>query len=247
MRRPDARREARVALALAAALLLSACAGTQSRDTDPVADPWEGYNRKMHAFNMTADKYLLRPAALAYENILPPPLKAGISNFFENLNWPTTFLNQLMQGKFRESGASTGRFLVNTTVGILGLFDPATRLGIPQYDEDFGQTLATWGWEDSRYFVFPFLGPSTLRDTMGRSFYGYVHPISYMIREESEYRPLILDVVQTRAKFLPRDQELEDAYDSYVLLRDVYLQNRRFEIYDGDPPLEDYDLYLEEP
>jgi phospholipid-binding lipoprotein MlaA len=95
--------------------------------------------------------------------------------------------------------------------------------------------------------VFPFLGPSTLRDTTGRSFYGYVHPISYMIREEREYRPLIMDVVQTRARFLPRDKELEEAYDPYVLLRDVYLQNRRFDIYDGDPPLEDYDLYLEEP
>ncbi|MEE4662269.1 MAG: VacJ family lipoprotein, partial [Halieaceae bacterium] len=209
------------------------------------ADPWESYNRKVHAFNTTVDRCCLRPVARGYNTITPGPVKDGVANFFRNIDWPVTFLNQLLQGKIRESGVSTGRFVLNTTFGVLGLFDPASGLDIPQYDEDFGQTLAAYGWEDSRYFVFPILGPSTLRDTLGQGFYGYFHPVSYMIREHDDYRPLIVDVVQVRASFLPRDAELEDAYDPYVLLRDVYLQNRRFEIYDGAPPLEDYESLLE--
>ena len=236
----------RLGVVLVAALILSACAGTQSRQTDSEGDPWEGFNRKVHTFNMKLDKVVLRPVAVGYDYVMPDPMQRGVRNFFRNLDWPVTFLNQLLQGKFRESGSSTGRFLVNTTVGVLGFFDVATKWGIPEYDEDFGQTLAVWGYDNSRYLVFPVLRPSTLRDGIGRSFYGYVHPVSYMAREESEYRPLILDIVQTRAAFLDQDDQLTEAYDPYVLIRDIYLQNRRYKIYDGDPPMDEYDIYLDE-
>jgi phospholipid-binding lipoprotein MlaA len=226
--------------------LLTGCAGTQNRHTDPVNDPWEGYNRKMHAFNMGLDKYVVRPVAVGYDRITPDPLQRGIGNFFRNLNFPVTALNQILQGKPKELGETVERFMANTLFGLLGFFDVATRMGLPRHQEDFGQTLAVWGWEDSHYFVFPVLGPSTLRDTLGRGFYGYFHPVSYMVREENTWWPLALDIVQTRAALLPQDQQILQSYDPYVFIRDAFLQNRQFLIYDGNPPEPDYESFLDE-
>lgn len=231
---------------LAIVLLTTACAGTQNRHTDPENDPWEGFNRKVHEFNMTLDKAVARPVAKAYDTITPKPVQRGLSNFFRNLDYPVTFINQLLQGKFREGGISTGRFLVNSTIGVLGFFDVATRMGIPDSDEDFGQTLAQWGYEDSRYLVLPFFGPSTFRDGLGQSVYGYVHPVSHVAREDHFYTPLVLDLIQTRASFLNQDDTLEEAYDAYTLVRDAWLQNREFKIHDGDPPMPDYESLLDD-
>jgi phospholipid-binding lipoprotein MlaA len=225
--------------------LLAGCAGTQSRNTDPVRDPWEGYNRKVHAFNMGLDK-VVRPIAVGYDKITPEPVQRGIGNFFRNLSWPVTFTNQLLQGKFSEGMESTARFLVNSTLGVFGIFDVATRAGIPEYDEDFGQTMAKWGWEDSRYFVLPLFGPSTLRDGIGRSYYGYLHPLNWYAREEHVYWPIALDLLQTRANLLEQDQAVFDAYDPYVFVRDAWLQNREYLIFDGEPPTPDYDTYLDD-
>ena len=236
----------RFGIALMFAILLSGCAGTQSRQTDPENDPWEGFNRKIHGFNTTLDKTVARPVAKAYRKFTPRPVQKGVSNFFRNIDYPVTFINQVMQGKFKESGISTGRFLINSTVGLLGLFDVASKMGIPDYDEDFGQTLAKWGYEDSRYLVLPLFGPSTFRDGIGQSIYGYTHPVSYWAREDHFYTPLVVDLVQTRAAFLNQDDTLRDAYDPYTLVRDAWLQNREYKIHDGDPPLLDYDAYLEE-
>ncbi len=233
-------------LLIALCALLAACAGTQNRNTDPINDPWEGYNRKMHAFNMGMDKYVLRPVARGYDTITPDPLQRGIGNFFRNLSYPVTGLNQLLQGKFGAFGESTERFVFNTIFGLLGFFDLATREGMPDHDEDFGQTLAGWGWDDSRYFVLPFLGPSTLRDTAGRSFYGYFHPISYAAREEGIYWPIFADLVQIRASLLPLDEDIFNSYDPYVFIRDAWLQRREYLIYDGAPPTPDYEAYLED-
>ena len=240
------KRSTRTLAVLALSALLAACAGTQNRHTDPENDPWEGFNRKIFAFNMTLDEYLLRPVAVGYDTVMPDPLQRGVSNFFRNLNFPVTFLNQILQGKFQEAGESTGRFLVNTTVGLLGFIDVATKADIPEYDEDFGQTLATWGWEDSRYLVVPVFGPLTLRDSLGRSVYGLYHPVSYVAREESIYWPMVTDIIQTRARFLEQDSIIRESYDPYVMVRDTWLQNREYKIYDGDPPLADYDMYLDE-
>lgn len=233
-------------LVLLASLFLGACAGTQNRHTDPVNDPWEGFNRKVHSFNMTLDRYFMRPVAVAYDTVMPDPLQRGVRNFFKNLDYPVTFFNQLLQGKFKEGGISTGRFLLNSTVGLLGVIDVASKMGIPQYDEDLGQTLAVWGYENSRYLVLPLFGPRTVRDTIGRSFYGYAHPVSYWAREESWYTPMVVDLISTRASFLEQDQMILDSYDPYVMVRDTWLQNREYKIYDGDPPLADYDAYLDE-
>jgi phospholipid-binding lipoprotein MlaA len=234
------------AIALFIAVALSACAGTQNLHTDPENDPWEGFNRKVHRLNSNLDTAVARPVAKAYQKVIPKPVKKGVSNFFRNIDYPVTFINQVLQGKFKASGISTGRFLINSTVGLLGVFDPATKMGIPDSDEDFGQTLAKWGYENSRYLVLPLFGPSTLRDGMGRSIYGYAHPVSYWAREDHFYTPLVLDMVQTRAAFLNQDDAMDEAYDDYTLIRDAWLQNRQYKIYDGEPPLLDYDSYLEE-
>jgi phospholipid-binding lipoprotein MlaA len=225
---------------------LAGCASQQATMTDPERDPWEAYNRKIHSFNMGIDKAIVRPVAKGYDAIMPDAPQRGVRNFFRNLNYPVTFLNLILQGKFEESLTATGRFLMNSTVGLAGFFDVATKVEIPEYSEDFGQTLAVWGWKDSRYLVMPVFGPYTARDFIGRSFYGYFHPISYVAREYNNYIPLVVDLITLRAELLPFQAELDAASDPYVLVRDVYLQNREYNIYDGDPPQPDYDALLEE-
>ena len=226
--------------------LLGGCASQQVTLTDPERDPWEAYNRKIHSFNMGLDRVILRPVAKGYDIIMPDAPQRGVRNFFKNLAYPVTFINLILQGKFEDSLTATGRFLMNSSVGVLGFFDVATRVDIPKFDEDFGQTLAVWGWKDSRYLVMPLFGPYTARDFIGRGFYGYFHPISYAVREYNNYIPLVVDLITLRAELLPFQAELDAASDPYVLVRDVWLQNREFKIYDGDPPQVDYDALLEE-
>jgi phospholipid-binding lipoprotein MlaA len=226
--------------------VLGGCATQQATLTDPERDPWEGYNRKMHAFNEGFDKAIFRPVAKGYDFIMPDAPQRGVRNFFRNLNYPVTLLNSLAQGKMERAFTSTGRFLMNSSIGLLGFFDVATKVGIPYYNEDFGQTLAVWGWQESRYLVMPFLGPFTVRDVLGRSFYGYFHPISYAAREHDMYWPLVADLISLRAELLPLQADIDAAADPYVLVRDVYLQRREYDIYDGDPPAPDYDEMLEE-
>ena len=226
-------------------LLLAGCAGTQSRHTDPENDPWEGFNRKVYAFNDGMDK-VVRPIAVGYDKIMPDPFQRGVGNFFRNLDFPVTFVNQVLQGKFTQSGTSLGRFLINSTVGLVGFFDVATRMGIPYYDEDIGQTFATWGYEESRYLMLPVFGPSTVRDGIGRYTDSFYHPVGRAIHGRDEYGYWIIRGIDQRARYLDQDAELEQAYDPYVLLRDVWMQNRQYLIYDGDPPMADYDLYLDD-
>ena len=231
---------------LSLATLLTGCAGQPITPSDPERDPWEAYNRKIHAFNMELDRYVMRPVARGYDAVMPDAPQRGVRNFFRNLSFPVDFLNLVLQGKFGDSVQATTRFLINTTVGLGGFFDVATREGIPRYEEDFGQTLAVWGWSESRYLVMPLFGPYTVRDFLGRSFYGYFHPLSYLAREKNSYSLIVVDLVTLRAELLPFDQQAEEAADPYVLIRDVYLQNREFKIYDGDPPAPDYDALLED-
>ncbi|MEE8495703.1 MAG: VacJ family lipoprotein [Xanthomonadales bacterium] len=226
-------------------ILLSACASQPTTMTDPERDPWESYNRKIHAFNMGLDKAVFRPVAKGYDFIMPDAPQRGVRNFFDNLAYPVTFINLILQGQFADSLTATGRFLVNTTVGLLGFFDVASKEGIPDFDEDFGQTVAVWGWKDSRYLVMPIFGPFTPRDLLGRSFYGYAHPLSYYARKHN-YWPIIADLFTRRAELLRFDDDIKDAHDPYTLIRDAYLQRREFLIYNGDPPAPDYDALLED-
>jgi len=234
-----------MACAVLLALLLSACATQPTTMTDPERDPWESYNRKIHAFNMGLDKAIIRPVARGYDVIMPDAPQRGVRNFFRNLAYPVTFVNLVLQGKFEDALTATGRFLINSTIGLLGFFDVATKEGIPDYNEDFGQTLATWGWKDSRYLVMPLFGPFTARDFLGRGFYGYLHPVRYWARENNNYLPMAVDLLTLRASLLPFDKDLDAADDPYTLIRDAWLQRREFLIYDGDPPAPDYDALLE--
>jgi phospholipid-binding lipoprotein MlaA len=239
-------RSARHVLLIALLFLAGGCASKPTTLTDPERDPWERYNRTIHAFNTGFDDAIFRPVARGYDKIMPDAPQRGVRNFFRNLAYPVTFLNLIMQGKFEESLTATGRFLMNSTVGLLGFFDVATKAEFPYYDEDFGQTLAVWGWKDSRFLMMPFIGPYTARDVLGRGFYGYFHPISYMIREHNNYVPLVVDLISLRAELLPYQEELDAAPDPYIMIRDVWLQNREFDIYDGEPPAPDYDALLED-
>jgi phospholipid-binding lipoprotein MlaA len=237
----------RIAVAvLLASLLLGACASQPATMTDPERDPWESYNRKIHAFNMGFDRAIFRPVAKGYDVIMPDAPQRGVRNFFRNLAYPVTFLNLILQGKIDDSLTATGRFLMNSSLGLLGFFDVASKAGIPKFNEDMGQTLAVWGWKDSRFLMMPFFGPYTARDFLGRGFYGYFHPVSYYAREHNNYVPMVVDLITLRASLLPFDEDLLSANDPYVLIRDAWLQRREFLIYDGDPPAPDYESMLED-
>lgn len=239
-------RPARLSIALLVLILTAGCASQSANLTNQQADPWEPFNRNIYAFNDGFDRALMKPIAKGYDFIMPDAPQRGIRNFFRNLKFPMIFLNLILQGKFEDSLTATGRFVMNSTVGLLGFFDVATHEGVAEFDEDFGQTMAKWGWKDSRYLVVPFFGPHTVRDLGGRVADSYTSPVAYLAREENEYRPLILDIISLRASLLPLDQDLKEANDPYALMRDAYLQNREFKIYDGDPPAPDYDALLEE-
>lgn len=203
-----------------------------------VKDPWQGYNRGMHKFNRAVDENFLKPVAKGYKKITPKPIRTGISNFFVNLFQPLSAVHFLLQGRPGAAGAALGRFALNATLGLGGLFDPATDAGIPLRREDLGQTLAVWGWNNSRYFELPFLGPSTLRDAFG--FAGdalfadnaKVSPFDYVNTPE-RYYVLGLYLIDLRAGALAGEKLVRGGDgDDYVLIRDAYLQNRDFQIHD---------------
>jgi len=232
-------------LVLGAALLLGACAtNAPPPDERHPRDPWEPYNRNMYTFNRTLDKAFFRPLATGYETVVPDPVETGVTNFFDNLESLKTIFNLILQGRPADSGRMVHRFLVNSVFGVAGIFDVATAGGLPEFEEDFGQTMAIWGWEDSRYFVIPLLGPSTLRDGLGQPVDSFT---DILWREAiSEYPWAIgIDLVQDRANLLPREDQLEDAFDEYLFVRDAWLQNREFKI-TGETETPDYDSFLDE-
>ncbi|QGL80179.1 hypothetical protein GPNADHDJ_01123 [Stenotrophomonas maltophilia] len=198
---------------------------------DLVRDPWEGFNRKMHGFNNAADKVVLRPLAVGYKKITPEPVQAGVSRFFANLGMPVTVVNQALQGRLGDAARSLGRFAVNTTVGIVGVFDPASHFGMPSRDdEDFGQTLATWGWRESRYLVIPLLGPRTVRDALGIVADQPLSPIAQIQDSGVASGLQALEIVDVRTKLLPMDSFRRDALDDYLLVRDAWIQRRNHQI-----------------
>ncbi len=196
-----------------------------------VRDPWEGFNRKIHRFNNAADEYILRPIAVGYKKITPEPLQASVSRFFANLSMPATMVNQALQGRPGDAARSLGRFAVNTTIGVGGLFDPASHFGLPMRDdEDFGQTLATWGWRDSRYLVLPLLGPHTVRDALGIVGDWPLSPISQVQVSGATSGMRLLEIVDVRTRLLPMDQFRRDALDDYLFVRNAWAQRRNHQI-----------------
>ena len=227
------------------ALLLTACATTAPPpDQRDPQDPWEPYNRNMYKFNRTLDKAIFRPVATGYEAVVPDPVETGVTNFFENLQSLPVMINLTLQGRPGDTVKMMVRFTMNSVFGLAGIFDVATRSGVPDYDEDLGQTLAVWGWEDSRYFVLPFMGPSTLRDGLATPVDSYW---DFLWREAIDGREygIAVELIQTRANLLPREDDLKDAFDEYLFVRDAWLQNREFKI-TGESATPDYDAYLDD-
>lgn len=227
-------RNAALPMVLFATLAVSGCASTSTQTAAEAHpdDPWEGFNRRVFVFNDVLDRYALKPVATGYRKVTPDPVQTGVGNFFSNLGEVRTVINSLLQGKPANAGLATSRFLINSTVGIGGLLDYATLMEINASDEDFGQTLAVWGWEDSRYLVLPLLGPSTLRDTTGLPADMAAYPVTYVEDDATKIGLTALNIVDIRAGLL--DQEKLISGDRYRFIRDAFLQRRQFEISDGE-------------
>ena len=223
----------------AAAALLAGCAEIPRDAGSAPEDPWEAANRRVYAFNSTVDAYVVKPVARAYEKAVPEPAREGVTNFFQNLGEPSNAVNNALQGKGERALASVFRLLINTTIGLGGIFDVAGPVGGQAVcREDFGQTLAVWGVPSGPYLVVPFLGPSTMRDFPSLAVEYFSEPMSYVDDPWISWGAWAVDLVNMRANLLPLTDVLEESVEPYAMTRQAFLANRRNEIYDGDPPLE---------
>ena len=212
-----------------------ACAGLMALPLAGQAateDPWESVNRPIFRFNDAVDTYALKPLAQGYRKVTPQFVETGVHNVFRNLWEVGNLANNLLQGKVHDAGVDTSRFLFNTTLGGLGFFDVATRMGLQRSDEDFGQTLGVWGVESGPYVVLPLLGPSSLRDAPAKIPDSYLMPYPYIDHVPTRNVVRGVNVVDTRASLL--DAERMVSGDKYIFIRNAYLQNREFRVRDGD-------------
>lgn len=222
---------------------LAACTVSKPR-TD---DPWEKFNRKVYAFNVKVDNALIRPTAVAYRKVTTPNVRRVLSNFFANIRMPITIANDALQGEIKDALKGTGRFLINSTVGFLGLFDPASKMRLPPQESDFGVTLAKWGVGEGPYLVLPLIGSTTARDIWRMPVDSYFFdPMSRYARNHDfkygqQHWPNLLFLVTLRASAIDAENLVEGAYDPYVFYRDAYRQRRLYLIYDGEPPIEAID------
>jgi phospholipid-binding lipoprotein MlaA len=225
-------------LPLVAVALLTGCAIAKPR-TD---DPHEKFNRSMFAFNNSLDKAVIRPVAVGYRKVTTEGIRRSVSDFFTNIRLPITVANDLLQARPKEAAQTSGRFVVNLTFGLGGLFDPASQLGIPLDETDFGVTLARWGVPEGSFLMLPFLGPTTMRDVWRTPVDGYFFdPLSYFARNNSyeygqEYLPQVLYLITLRSSAIDAESFLNSAYDPYAFIRDAYRQQRLYMIYRGNPP-----------
>ncbi len=226
-------------LVLTGFVFLGGCATTDPDFADP-RDPLEGFNRAMFSLNDLLDKALFKPLAQGYNLIVPSPVDKGVTNFFNNLEDVTSAINSLLQFKIGHAATDLARVAVNTTVGIGGLFDVATRLDLQRHEEDFGQTLGTWGVASGPYLVLPLLGPSTGRDAVGVVVDWFTDPLTYLEDDAVRWSLRGLDLVDTRSDLLNASRVVDQAaLDPYAFVRDAYLQRRRSAVYDGNPPPEE--------
>lgn len=221
-------------IVLAFSLLMLATFSASALEEAEDVDPYEGFNRVMFSFNEQLDTYLFKPVAQVYEFVMPSFLNQGVTNVFNNLDDVETLANSILQGKFHNAVVTLNRVIWNTTVGLAGLIDVATYFELRNDEEDFGQTLAVWGYESSAYVVWPFFGPSTIRDTFGRAGDAYTEPLNYVEGLSTEERILIqgLKYTDLRADLLSVEG-LMTGSDPYTFIRNAYLQNREFLIRDG--------------
>jgi phospholipid-binding lipoprotein MlaA len=232
----------RVPAALASLVLLAGCATAPGTDRLAEKDPLEGFNRAMWDINQAFDTVLIKPVAVVYRTVVPKPARTGVTHAFNNLHEPFSFVNSLLQGKPDRALNSLGRFVVNTTIGVGGLGDPASKMGMKPTDEDFGQTLAVWGVNGGPYLVLPLLGPSTLRDGIGMGVSQFLDPYRFCLSQcdfvstPVQYGMTAGEVIDTRSQLIDSgaDALLKSSADPYATARSAYLQRRRAAILDQD-------------
>jgi phospholipid-binding lipoprotein MlaA len=231
-------------------LALAGCATTAApqRAREPSkGDPLERMNRATFNFNQKLDRAVLRPVVKVYRKVTPKVVRTGISNFYANAKYPVVIVNDVLQGKFVPAFSDTGRFVMNTTIGIAGLLDPATAVGLDVNDEDFGQTLGKWGMHPGPYIVVPALGPFTLRDGFGALADTYAQPTHYLSSSNTRYGLLAGELLDRRSRLTETDAILDRTGDPYAFVRSAYLQRREYLVRDGALPAEEEPLEDPEP
>lgn len=204
-------------------------------------DPFESFNRSMWTFNYDyLDAYLLKPATQGYMAVVPKPARTGLSNMVNNLNEPANFLNGLLQGKPKSSAVSAGRFLLNSTVGLVGLFDVATSAGLEVKEEDFGQTLGVWGVGHGPFLMIPARGPSTVRNLTGDLVDNLYFPMS-VLNSPQTIAKFTIGALSAREALMQQEKLLNDSLDPYAFVKDAYFQRQEYQLYDGNPPAAEVD------
>ncbi|HTT83933.1 MAG TPA: VacJ family lipoprotein [Rhizomicrobium sp.] len=238
---PKFRHLAALLLALAAAGCTTTTPPPSQMGLDP-NDPYEAQNRKVFAFNMKLDEYVALPVAKFYVHVVPEPARDGVHNFLANLDVPITFGNDVLQGAADHAAQSLGRFVINSSIGVGGLIDVAQKIGIPEHDADFGETLGVWGVGPGPYLVLPILGPSDPRDAVGYGVDIAMDPLTWISWRSSTYFLIgrgVLKFVDERSRNIGTLDELErSSVDLYATLRSLYRQHREAEIHGGQPSLE---------
>ena len=198
---------------------------------DEINDPIEDLNRDIFIFNEKLDEKILKPAALAYRKVTPQFARSGVTNFFNNLEEIDTTINQLLQGEIKYAFNDTGRFLINSTIGLFGLIDVASKMGLERHEEDFGQTLGVWGFDSGPYIMIPFLGPSNPRDLLSRPISSFLSGTFAMEDDDVKFTLVGIDAIETRERLL--DAETLIIGDKYIFVKDAYIQSREYEINNG--------------
>ena len=210
-----------------------------------INDPYENLNRKTYEFNENLDEKIAKPIAEFYSKF-PPPIKNGVTNFFNNLEEVDTFINQLLQGKPKESLNDLTRFIINSTIGLVGFIDVASKIGLERHEEDFGQTLGVWGVGQGPYIMLPVLGPSTLRDTLSRPVSSFLSVTFHMTETDVNIALKSIDAIETRERLLEVESLLSG--DKYSFVKDAYIQSIYYEVKDGidveDDFIDDMDDFL---
>jgi phospholipid-binding lipoprotein MlaA len=217
---------------------------TKSGGVDP--DPLEPANRAFFVFNETLDKYLIKPIAETYVDVTPRGARTAVTNFFDNLRYLNVIMNSFLQGKFSQGVSDVGRFVVNSTLGLGGLFDVATGYGLARHDEDLGQTLAVWGAGQGAYLYLPVRGPNAVRDVPDLASSYFLNPLTY-VTGAVLFPVTALGIINTRANLLDETRIRDEAaVDSYSFTREAYIQRREYLIFDGNPPSEGYEDIFED-
>ncbi len=228
------------------ALWLAGCTSTQqpattSAPVNDARDPFESVNRSFWTFNYDyLDAYVLRPVTVGYMAVVPKPARTGLSNVVNNLNEPANFFNGLLQGKPSGSAVSAGRFLLNSTVGVVGLFDVATPMGLAERPEDFGQTLGVWGLGHGPYLMIPARGPATVRNLTGDLVDNLYFPMS-VLNTPQTIGKFVIGALSGREQLMAQEKLLNDSLDPYAFVKDAYFQRQEYQLYDGNPPEQSVD------